>query len=607
MSKKEKNQQEFIFGNEAVAWGAIEAGAAFATTFPGTPASEIGDSLYQYSKDNKDFYFEYSTNEKVALETAAGAAMSGVKSLVCFKHYGLNVALDALLPLAYQEVPLVVAIADDPGSWSSVQAEQDSRWLSIMGKIPTLEPSDPEEAREMTKQAFKVAWQYKIPVIIRLTTRVSLSKSMASKLKQPKQIKSKGEFIKPKGGFKLSSARTVELHRKILVKNEQIASDLADSLNKIDKGSNHRLGIITTGVCYLYVKEALAKLDLDLPILKVGLSYPFASQQVKYFAQNLENVLVVEELDEVIENQVKQSLGAKVRVSGKNILPNQGEIGPGDVLTAIAKLTNKSYQSSSSQPIDVPKRIPFFCPGCPHRGSFYAIKQVLGDKQIYGGDIGCYMLSAYEPNKLMDFVVSMGSSIGISHGISKASGQKPVALIGDGTFFHAGLPAMINLIYNHDDILLIILDNRFTAMTGQQPNPGTGLKEAQEVHRKVKIEEIARASGADQVEVANAFNPKKTTEMVKQLYDKKGVSVLVIKGDCRLAQESKEVIKNKPKYQVVKDKLVKEEKEKLVNINCPAIDLNKDKVKINQEDCVGCALCQQLTPELINQKKKGEQ
>jgi indolepyruvate ferredoxin oxidoreductase, alpha subunit len=598
-----KNNQEFIFGNQAVAQGVIEAGGGFATTFPGTPASEIGDSLYYYSKKNNNFYFEYSINEKVALETAAGAAMSGVKSFVSFKHYGLNVALDALLPLAYLEVPLVVAIADDPGSWSSVQAEQDSRWLAILGKIPTLEPSDPIEAKEMTKQAFEIAWEYKIPIIVRLTTRVSLSKSPVEKLEEPKNVKYKGKFKKPEDGFKLSSAQTVKLHKKILAKNETIKKDLSDQLNKIEAG-NSELGVITTGVGHLYLKEALSRLGLDLPILKIGLSNSIDGEKIKYFAQNLEKILVVEELDSVIEDKVKQYLSDRVEINGKNLLPKAGEFGPDEVLSAISQLTGKKIAKNNNVSIETPKRIPFFCPGCPHRGSFYAIKEALGDKTIYGGDIGCYMLGSYQPNQLMDFVVSMGSSVGISHGISKSTDQKPVALIGDGTFFHAGLPAMVNLIYNHDDILLIILDNRFTAMTGQQPNPGTGLKEVQEVKGQVKIEEIAKASGADQVEVGNAFNPKKTTKIVKELYNKKGVSVLVIKGDCRMAEEAKEIIKKRPKYQLNKDDLNKKDKQELLKINCPAIEIGSEKSQINKEDCVGCALCQLVAPESI--KREGD-
>ncbi len=598
-----KKNKEFIFGNEAVAQGALEVGIGMATTFPGTPASEIGDVLYHYSKENKELYFEYSTNEKVALETAAGAAMSGVKSFVSFKHYGLNVALDALLPLAYLEVPLVVAIADDPGSWSSVQAEQDSRYLSKLGKIPTLEPSDPMEAKEMTKQAFEIAWKYKIPVIVRLTTRVSLSKMPVSKLALPKKINYTGKFEKPKGGFKLSSARTVELHNKILEKNKKIKRELNKEYNLVEnRSSSGDLGIVTTGVSYSYVKEALAKLCIKLPILKIGLSYPVEREQFKWFSSNLKKVLVVEELDSVIEDEVRKVLAGRVEIVGKNKLPETGELTPDKVVQVISELTGSSQKTDSSiDTTKAPKRIPFFCPGCPHRGSFYAIKNALPKTTIYGGDIGCYMLSAYQPNKLMDFVVSMGSSIGLSHGISKATEDKPVALIGDGTFFHAGLPSLVNLIYNHDDILLIVLDNRFTAMTGQQPNPGTGLKAAQ-FKGKIKIEEIAKAMGADNVEVANAFNPKKTQEQVKDIYSKDGVSVLVIKGDCRMAEEAKEIVKKRPKYEFSKEKLDKNEQDKLEKISCPAIDTSKPEIK--KDICVGCALCQQLTPEAI--KREGE-
>jgi len=599
-----KKNKEFIFGNQAVAQGALEAGAGLATTFPGTPASEIGDSLYQYSKENKDFYFEYSTNEKIALETAAGGAMAGVKSFVSFKHYGLNVALDALLPLAYLEVPLVVAIADDPGSWSSIQAEQDSRYFSKLGKIPTLEPSDPAEAKEMTKRAFEIAWKYKIPVIVRLTTRVSLSKMPVNKLEVANNVKYCGHFNKPKEGFKLSSAQTVALHQKIIKKNKQIKKDLNQEFNRFENVTNSDLGIVTTGVSYLYVKEALDKLGLDLPIYKIGLSYPIDKEQIKWFGQNLERILVVEELDGVIEDQINSVLSSRVEIIGKDKISQIGELTPDKVTEAIAQIRGQRLILEDIDISKAPKRIPFFCPGCPHRGSFYAIKKALPDETIYGGDIGCYMLSTYQPNKLMNFVVSMGSSIGISHGISKASQQKPVALIGDGTFFHAGLPSLANLIYNHDDILVIVLDNRFTAMTGQQPNPGTGLEDTQS-KGKIKIEEVARAMGADNVEVTNAFNPKKTEETVKDIYKKKGVSVLVVKGDCRMSEQAKKIISKKPKFQFIKNRLDNEEKNILEKIGCPAI--NTTKPEIREDICAGCALCQQLAPKAINieSKQKG--
>jgi indolepyruvate ferredoxin oxidoreductase alpha subunit len=291
--------KDFIFGNEAVAQGALESGLAFATTFPGTPASEIGDSLYQYSKKNKDFYFEYSVNEKIALETAAGAAMAGVKSFVSFKHYGLNVAQDALLPLIYLEIPLVLAISDDPGSWSSVQAEQDSRWISRLAKLPTLEPSNPAEAKKMTKLAFDLAWKYKIPVLIRLTTRVSLSRMPVGKLKLPENIKYRGEFKKPEGGFKLSSAQTVKLHKKTLDKIDKVKQEIAKlDINKVEYSeSKEKLGIVATGVSYQYLKETLKQLNIKLPILKIGASFPIEDEKIELFTKDLNQVLVLEELD----------------------------------------------------------------------------------------------------------------------------------------------------------------------------------------------------------------------------------------------------------------------------------------------------------------------
>jgi indolepyruvate ferredoxin oxidoreductase alpha subunit len=396
-----------------------------------------------------------------------------------------------------------------------------------------------------------------------------------------------------------------------LEKIEKIKKELAndDRLNRIEnKDAKSKLGLVTTGVAYHYAKEALKNLGLDIPILKIGLSFPFDQEKIISFAKNLNQVLVVEEIDGVVEEEVKKVLVKDIKIFGKDKLPQEGELRPETVTKVLAEIAGKREPIDSNfDDKEVPTRIPFFCPGCPHRGSFYAIKKALGDKKIYGGDIGCYMLGAYQPNELMDFIVSMGSSISLSHGISKATGEKPIALIGDGTFFHAGLPALVNLVYNHDDILLIVLDNRFTAMTGQQPNPGTGSTEPQGVG-KVKIEEIAKSVGADNVAVANAFNPKKTTETVKELYGQKGVSVLVIKGDCRMAPEQKKIVSQKPKYQFKKSaRLDKQERENLESIGCPAISLDKDRENIDQDICVGCSLCAQIDPDDIEiNKRKGK-
>jgi len=603
MTEKTESKKEFIFGNQAVARGALEAGVGFAASYPGTPASEIAESMAQAAQKS-DLYFEYSSNEKVALEAAAGAAFSGVKALVSMKHYGLNVAADSLLPLVYLACPLVVAVADDPGSWSSIQAEQDSRWYSRLGMIPTLEPSTPQEAKEMTKEAFELAWKYQTPILVRITTRISLSRGLVEFGALPKEIKAKGEFKKPKGGFKLSSQQTISLHQKTVDRVEKIKQEISESgrFNRAQKGEGS-IGVIAGGVGYQYLQEALKELNLNLPVLKIGMSYPFPSQLASWFIQNLDQVLIVEELDPIIEQEINQIARGRLTVSGKNLLPRFGELKPEMVINALAKFTGQPQPAlrESAQP-KVANRIPFFCPGCPHRATFYAVREALGKDKVYGGDIGCYMLGAYPPYQLIDYVVSMGGGIGIGHGISQATNQKPVVFIGDSTFFHAGVPSLINLVHQQDDIMIVVMDNYYTAMTGQQPHPGTGFRASGKKSKEIKIEELARAAGADQVEVANVYNLKETVKTVKALYQKKGVSVLVAKGECRLAlwKRMKKEGKELPKFEVKEER--KELPKELKELGCPAIQKKAGKVWVDPSLCSGCSLCQQLAPEMIKPK-----
>ncbi len=532
----------FLFGDEAAARGGLEAGVGFVSSYPGTPASEIADTFSKIAKDI-GLYFEYSTNEKVALEAAAGAAFSGVKSLVVMKHYGLNVAIDSLLPLVYLECPLVVVVADDPGCFSSIQAEQDSRWYSQLGKIPTLEPTNPQEAKDMTIQAFKIAQNYKIPVLVRLTTRVAYAKTDV-KFGNIPTIENKGKFSKDSKGFKLGSQQTVKLHKKILEKIEQIKKEITetDQFNIIKNGQD-RFGIVVSGVSYDYVKEVLAEMDLNLPILKIGMSYPFPTEMAKKFIANLNQVLVCEEIDPICENELRaiaKNAKPQLKIHGKDLLSKVGEYGPEDIEIAIVKILNRKPSKALSENIEkfkslkIPPRIPFWCPGCPHRETFKAVKKALGKNVVFGGDIGCYMLGVYPPTEMLDYVVSMGAGTGIAHGIAKTNKKKPIAFIGDSTFFHAGIPSLINMVFNKADILVIVLDNRCTAMTGQQPHPGTGVTGAGQETKQILIEDIAKAAGADLVDVINVYKTEEAVAKVKKAYNKKGVCLIVAKGECVL-------------------------------------------------------------------------
>ncbi len=582
----------FLSGNDGVVRGALESGIGCAFSYPGTPATEIGEVFAEVAKET-GIYFEWSVNEKIALEAAAGAAFSGVKSIVSVKHYGLNVALDSLLPLAYLSCPLVVVVTDDPGCFSSIQTEQDSRWFSKLGKIPILEPSNSQEAKEMTKEAFKIAWQYKIPVILRMSTRVCYSRSLVDF----------GLIIKPAKGkfkkfeFKLGAARTVELHKNILEKISEIGK-LSESskLNFIEK-SEGMTGIITSGVTYEYVKEVLEKLNLKLPILKIGLCYPFPEKLVKSFLKNVCQAIVIEELDPFIEEEIRKI--DSIKIHGKDVFSETGEIKPEQVLEGIAKILGITLPKPPQ--IEVEKRLSFLCPGCPHRSTLYAVKKVLGRK-IFSGDIGCSMLGIFSPLEMQDFVVSMGASVGIGHGISKTTGEKPVIFIGDSAFFHAGMPALLNLVYNKADALVIIVDNRWTAMTGHQPNPNTGINAMQEEAKSVDIAEIAKALKADFVKSSNVYSFDQLCNDIKEAYAVKGVSVLVANGECRLV-----VVRNAarkgimlPKFEIVKQDSKLEE---LKNFGCPAIQKEDGKWFIDKDICWGCTVCKQIVPSCIEISK----
>ena len=612
-------EKVLMLGNEAVIRGALEAGLSFATTYPGTPASEIGDTLAKNAKEYR-IYFEYSANEKIALEAAAGAAFSGLKSMVAMKHYGLNVALDSLLPLAYLKCPLVVIVADDPGCWSSIQTEQDSRWFSRLGLIPTLEPADAQETKEMTKFAFRLAEKYKIPVLVRMTTRAAHTRSLVElgKIIPAQKI---GKFIKDPE-FTVGAQPTIDRHEQLIKKIEKIKKEISEETKfNYSENKGGETVIIASGVCFFYVQEVLKELNIKLPIFKLGLSYPLPEEKIKKFisakggsafgGKSAKEILVVEENDPIIERTVARlakDVNPKLKIYGKNLLPTAGEMRPEYVFIALGKILNRPVAKEliSQQKLfaktEIKKRLPTLCPGCPHRATFWEIKQTLGKNNIFGSDIGCYLLGALPPVKLSDYNVAMGAGIGISHGVSKATQQKPIIFIGDATFFHAGLPAVVNLVYNKSDVLLVILDKNITAMTGHQTNPGVGLTGSGEETKALKIEDIIKTFGVDQVETINVYNFADSVEKIKKLYQAKGVSIIVAKGECRLLTVRKMARSGvrTPKFEIIKQSPALEQ---LKEFGCPAIRKSKGKYYIEENMCWGCGFCQQLSKENIKLKQ----
>lgn len=588
-----------LLGNLAVVRGALEAGVGFASTYPGTPASEIGDTFAELAKE-AGIYFEYSTNEKVAAESAAGAAFCGVRSLVSMKHFGFNVASDSIFPLVYHGVKggMVIVVADDPNCWSSGQTEQDSRYQARLGHLPMLEPINASECREFTKIAFDLSEKHNIPVLLRMTTRVCHSSGIVN-LGKIKRGKLTGKFTNEEKWNNMTP-KIMKVHLNIHEKLKEIEEwSEKSNLNSIYKGKG-KFGIITTGVSFNYIMDSMKKLKMKAPVLKIGLTYPLPEKTIAKFIKGLKSVLVVEELEPIVENEVKgiaKDVNPKLKINGKNVLPVFGEFRIETVSNAICKLTGKKFYLKPRD-LKVPPRPPILCPGCPHRASFWSTKHVAGDV-IFGGDIGCYILGIYQPLETQDFVISMGANTGILHGIKKVSKQKSISFIGDSTFFHAGIPGIVNMVYNKSEHLIIVLDNSTTAMTGHQPTPATGETAMCETTKKISIPEILKACGVDNVVVANTYNVKEMKNAVRTMLAKKGVNAIIAKGECRLLfmRRAKKLGIKVPVFQIDQEKCTKCGI-CLYTYGCPAIHRKglKGEFYIDEDFCWGCGVCAQICP-----------
>jgi indolepyruvate ferredoxin oxidoreductase alpha subunit len=435
----EKTEKKIVLlGNEAIARGALEAGVGVVSAYPGTPSSEVPMILSRAAKD-LGFYFEYSTNEKVALETAAGAAWSGVRSLAAMKHFGLNVASDSLLPIAYTGVKggLVIMVADDPQAFSSVQSEQDSRYYARMARLPEIEPSNPQECLELTKFAFDLSEEFEIPVLLRTTTKVSHSIGTV-KLGELGKIKKRGEFKKDPDRFYNFRPQLQVLHQRLEEKLKKTEEKYGRELNRIFSGEG-QIGIIASGVGFEYVQEAIKELGINPPIAKLNLTHPVAQKFIANFIKDKKTVLVVEELEPILEDFVKivaKDGNPNLVVYGKNLFPRVGEYSPEIVISVLEKVFRKKsridfekHKKEVEKVItNLPPRKPVFCPGCPHRSTFYAVKKVF-PKAIFAGDIGCYMMGVFEPYQMQDFIISMGAGVSLAHGISRVSNQEVFLLV----------------------------------------------------------------------------------------------------------------------------------------------------------------------------------
>ncbi|MBI5968319.1 MAG: indolepyruvate ferredoxin oxidoreductase subunit alpha [Deltaproteobacteria bacterium] len=520
------DRRAILSGNEAIARGAYESGVRVATAYPGTPSTEILESLCGY----EGLHAEWAPNEKVALETGMGAAFGGVRTLVVMKHVGVNVAADPLFTLSYTGLRggLVLVTADDPEMHSS-QNEQDNRHYAKFAKVPMLEPSDSQEAKDLTKISFEISEKFDTPVMLRTTTRVSHSKSIVH-LAEPSEPPMRSKLVKDPMKFVMLPANARKRHPVVEKRMEEVAS-FAETFpeNRLEWGER-KIGIITSGISYEYAKEVMP----EASYLKLGMVYPLPKGMIRSFAPQVEKLFVVEELDPFIEEQVR-AMG--IEVSGKDVFPLCGELNPTLVERGLKGLPplprGEVFQN-------LPARPPIMCPGCPHRGIFSILSKM---KLFVTGDIGCYTLGFLPPLSAIDTCVCMGASIGHAMGLDKALGEealgKVVAIIGDSTFLHSGIPSLLNVVYNKGMVTLIILDNRTTAMTGRQDHPGTGFTLKGEETFQVDLPKLARALGVKHVKVVNPYQLAATERVIQREIQRREPSVIISRAPCILSRREK--------------------------------------------------------------------
>ncbi len=613
-------ERRLFLGNEAIVRGALEAGVALVTTYPGTPASEIGDRCYEISRQT-DLHFEFSTNEKVALEVAAGAAACGWRVLCAMKHVGLNVAADALMTLAYVGVKggMVIVSADDPSLFSS-QNEQDNRYYAKMAGLPMLEPANPAEALEMTKAAFALSEELKVPVLLRTTTRVNHTRGPVTlgELPPPPGL---GKFHKEPFQKVMVPAVARQAHVRLLQAEDQ-ARALAEVSPYNRAGGHGAWGIVTSGVSRSYVADALKELGLTdkVKVLELGFTQPLPERLIEDFLAPLAKVLVVEELEPFLEEGLKaiaQTRGLTVTIRGKDpeLFSRLYEYHPGLVRQVIARFFGVAYEAPALAIPEgilgqtLPDRPPNLCPGCPHRATYYAVKIALKDLGVEGvfpTDIGCYTLGLLPPLSMADFLICMGSSISSAAGISQATGQKVVAFIGDSTFFHAGLPALVNAVHNRHDFLLVILDNGTTAMTGSQPHPGVSMVPPGYPGEHVPIPRVVKALGVNQLWVTNPFKYKESLAATKEALAASGVRVLISQAPCVLYEARITGKKRQARFQVTQG--CDDCRHCLDYFGCPAMYLEKGeagKLLIDPDVCSGCAFCVQWCEHIRPAGAKG--
>jgi len=568
--------KELMLGNEAIARGAYEAGVKVAAAYPGTPSTEIISNFAKY----EGVYAEWSPNEKVAMEVGIGASIGGARTLVAMKHVGVNVAADPLFTFSYTGVNggLVLVSADDPGMHSS-QNEQDNRGYGLFAKLPVIEPSDSQEAKDYTRLAFDISEEFDTPVMLRVTTRLCHSQTLVE-LGERIEVENK-DYKKDAAKYVMlpgfARARHAEVEKRMLM-----LADFAErtDLNRIEWG-NKDLGVITSGVAYQYVKEVLP----DASVLKLGLVNPLPEKLIRFFADQVKRLVVVEELEPVIEMQVK-AWGLKIE--GKELFSRLGEYSPEMIAE---RLSSFKLDAGFGLEKEIPARPPLMCPGCPHRGVFYTLNKM---RLTVMGDIGCYTLGALNPLNGMDACICMGASIGTALGMEKARGEefasRVVAVIGDSTFVHSGITSLIDVVYNQGTSTVLILDNCTTAMTGHQDHPATGFTVKKQPTSRLDIEALIRAIGINAVKVVDPLDLAQLKTALEEELSRREPSVIICRRPCALLE--KDPVREK--YYV--DAELCTGCRLCTRIGCTGIYYVEDdkKAVINSNTCVGCGLCPQV-------------
>ena len=575
--------KSLMLGNEAVARGLYEAGCSFVSSYPGTPSTEITEAVAKYP----EVYAEWAPNEKVAMEAAFGAALSGRRSFCSMKHVGLNVAADPLFTIAYTGVNagMIIGVADDAGMHSS-QNEQDSRHYAKASKVPMLEPSDSSEALKFTKLAYELSEEFDTAVIIKMCTRVSHSQSI---VETSDRVEFKKDYEKNPAKYIMMPGNAKKRHPIVEERTAKLVEYAENcELNVFEDGESYEYGFISSSTSYQYVKEVFGN---KYPVLKLGMIWPLPVKSIKDLSAKVNKLVVVEELDGFIEEHCN-SIG--VKVVGKELFSCIDELSQNKVAAALGK----TIKNGISLDENIPARPPVMCAGCPHRGLFYTLKK---NKVNVMGDIGCYTLGAVAPLSAMDSTICMGASISGLHGFNKGTdnANHSGAVIGDSTFMHSGVTGLINIAYNDSDSTVIILDNSITGMTGHQQNPTTGFNLKGDPAAKINLENLCKAVGINRVRVVDPYNLAECNESVKEELAAAEPSVIISRRPCALLK----YVKHEKPLKVDSDKC--KSCKMCMQIGCPAISMIDGKAKIDNTLCTGCGVCMQLCK--FDALKKGDE